>query len=137
MIANCKNGVSSHELARAIGVTQKTAWFMLQRIRLAMQDEDGGKIGGDVEVDETYIGGKARNMHAEQAAPRRHQARRADGRQGRRDGPAGAARQRRPSRVRTSSCTDREAAATFSRTSTRNVERGATVYTDALQSYEG
>ena len=64
MIANCKNGVSSWELHRAIGVTQKTAWFMLQRIRLAMQDEDsGGKLGGEVEVDETFIGGKARNMH--------------------------------------------------------------------------
>src|SRR5918999_582093 len=57
MIANCKNGVSSHEIARSIGVTQKTAWFMLQRIRLAMQDDEtGGKPSGDVEVDETYIG---------------------------------------------------------------------------------
>lgn len=64
MIANCKNGISSYEVHRAVGVTQKTAWFMLQRIRLAMQDTDtGGKLGGDVEVDETYIGGKARNMH--------------------------------------------------------------------------
>ena len=64
MIANCKNGVSSWEIHRAIGVTQKTAWFMLQRIRLAMQDTDtGGKLCGDVEVDETYIGGKSRNMH--------------------------------------------------------------------------
>ena len=64
LIANAKNGISSHEIARALGVTQKTAWFMLQRIRLAMQDEnDGGKLGGDVEVDEIYIGGKARNMH--------------------------------------------------------------------------
>jgi transposase-like protein len=64
MIANCKNGISSWELHRALGVTQKTAWFMLQRIRLALQDENGGgKIGGEVEVDETYIGGKARNMH--------------------------------------------------------------------------
>ena len=64
MIANMKNGVSSHELGRAIGVTQKTAWFMLQRIRLAMQDPNagGGKLGGEVEVDETYIGGRARNM---------------------------------------------------------------------------
>lgn len=66
MIANCKNGVSSHEIARAIGVTQKTAWFMLQRIRLAMQDDEtGGKLGGEVEADETFIGGKARNMHAD------------------------------------------------------------------------
>jgi transposase-like protein len=64
LIANCKNGISSHELGRALGVTQKSAWFMLHRIRLAMQDNvTGGKLGGDVEADETYIGGKARNMH--------------------------------------------------------------------------
>jgi transposase-like protein len=64
MLANCKNGVSSYEIARSIGVTQKSAWFMLQRLRLATQDSfDGGKLSGEVEVDETFIGGKARNMH--------------------------------------------------------------------------
>jgi transposase-like protein len=64
MLVNCKNGVSSWEIHRAIGVTQKTAWFMLQRGRLATQDKmTGGKLGGEVEVDETFIGGKARNMH--------------------------------------------------------------------------
>src|SRR5260370_13264707 len=63
MLANCKNGVSSYEIHRAIGVSQKSTWFMLQRIRLAMQGEDGGKLDGEIEVDETYIGGKARNMH--------------------------------------------------------------------------
>ena len=62
-VSNCKNGISSYELARAIGVTQKTAWFMNHRIRLAMQGEDGGTMNGAVEVDETYIGGKARKMN--------------------------------------------------------------------------
>src|SRR5688572_28960742 len=68
LISNAKNGISSYELARSIGVTQKSAWFMLHRIRLAMQGEDGGRLGGDVEVDETYIGGKARNMHKSRKA---------------------------------------------------------------------
>jgi transposase-like protein len=63
MLANCKNGVSSYEIARGIGVTQKTAWFMLHRLRLAMQTRSFRKMSGEVEVDETYIGGKARNMH--------------------------------------------------------------------------
>jgi len=63
MITNCKNGISSYEVARDLGVTQKTAWFMLHRIRLALQDENGGMLGGEVEADETYIGGLSRNMH--------------------------------------------------------------------------
>ncbi|MGD0577497.1 MAG: IS1595 family transposase [Bryobacteraceae bacterium] len=64
LIVNCKNGISSYEISRDLGVTQKTAWFMLHRIRLAMQDPtDGGKLAGEVEVDETFIGGRARNMH--------------------------------------------------------------------------
>jgi len=62
MATNCKNGISSYEVARDLGITQKTAWFMLHRIRLALQDGTGGKLGGEVEVDETFIGGKARNM---------------------------------------------------------------------------
>jgi transposase-like protein len=67
MLANCKNGVSSYEMARTIGVTQKSAWFMLQRIREVMKTQKGSKIGGSpknqVEIDETYVGGKAQNMH--------------------------------------------------------------------------
>jgi transposase-like protein len=63
LTANSKNGISSHELARALGITQKSAWFMLHRIRLAMQTGSFLKSGGEFEVDETYIGGKARNMH--------------------------------------------------------------------------
>lgn len=68
MIANCKNGVSSYEVARALGITQKSAWFMLHRIRLAMQARSFMKLGGpgsEVEVDETFVGGAARFMHAE------------------------------------------------------------------------
>jgi transposase-like protein len=67
MLANCKNGISSYEIHRALGVTQKSAWFMLHRIRLALQaGSPNVKLGGkgtEVEVDETFIGGKARNMH--------------------------------------------------------------------------
>lgn len=68
MLANCKNGISSYELGRALGVTQKTAWFMLHRIRLAMQAKSYTKFKGEVEVDETYVGGKARFMHGERKA---------------------------------------------------------------------
>ena len=67
MVTNCKNGISSYEIAKDVKVTQKSAWFMLHRIRLAMQDETfGSKLGGrsgEVEADETFIRGKARNMH--------------------------------------------------------------------------
>src|SRR5437870_4090852 len=63
LAVNSKNGISSCELARSLGVTQKTAWFMLHRIRLAMQDGSIEKFSGRVEADETYIGAKARNMH--------------------------------------------------------------------------
>jgi transposase-like protein len=54
-IANSKNGVSSYEISRDLGVTQKSAWFMLHRIRAAMQDETATKLGGEVEVDENFI----------------------------------------------------------------------------------
>lgn len=63
LLTGCKNGISSYELARALGVTQKSAWFMLSRLRLALQTDTAGKMSGEVEIDETYIGGKARNMH--------------------------------------------------------------------------
>jgi len=68
LIANSKNGVSSHELGRALGVTQKSAWFMLHRIRLAMQAGSFDKFDGIIEVDETFIGGKLSNMHAKKRA---------------------------------------------------------------------
>jgi transposase-like protein len=68
MIVNCKNGISSYEVARDLGVTQKTAWFMLHRLRVALHDGFFDKMGGNhgpVEADETFIGGKVKNMHAD------------------------------------------------------------------------
>ena len=92
MIANCKYGVSSHELARSVGVTQKTAWFMLQRIRLAMQGEDGGKLNGEVEAD-----GNLHRWLRALYSPREAFDREAwaqPSAQGGRHGPAGTARRR-------------------------------------------
>jgi transposase-like protein len=63
LLTTCKNAISSYELARALGVTQKTAWFMLSRLRLALQGEDGGRLNGEVDADETFIGARSRNMH--------------------------------------------------------------------------
>ncbi len=63
MVANCKNGISSYEMHRALGVTQKTAWFMDHRIRLAMKTGSFLKLSGEIEADETFIGGLAKNMH--------------------------------------------------------------------------
>src|SRR5271155_1201735 len=68
MVANCKNGVSSYEIHRALKVTQKTAWFMDHRIRLAMQSGTFEKVAGEFEVDESFIGGLARNMHKDKKA---------------------------------------------------------------------
>jgi transposase-like protein len=71
LIANAKNGVSSHEVGRALGVTQKTAWFMLHRIRLAMKAGTFVKLSGQVEADETWIGPDTRKMHAKRLEARR------------------------------------------------------------------
>ena len=68
LIVNCKNGVSSYEVARDLDVTQQTAWFMLHRLRLAMQRGTFEKMSGTIEADETLIGGKARFMHADRKA---------------------------------------------------------------------
>lgn len=68
LIANSRNGVSSWEVSRSLGVTQKTGWFLLHRIRLAMQTGTFKKLSGEVEIDETFIGGRARFMHKSKRA---------------------------------------------------------------------
>ena len=130
MLVNCKNGVSSWEIHRAVGVTQKTAWFMLQRARLAMQDgETGGKLGGEVEVDETFIGGLARNMHKDKRAEKITGT-----------GPSGkaivAAVLQRGGKVRATVVENRRKKS-LQQLVRENVEAGSSVYTDALKSYEG
>ena len=67
LLTNCRNGVSSYEISRSIGVTQKSAWFMLHRIREAMRTNSFVKIAGEgpIEVDETFVGGNIKNMHKE------------------------------------------------------------------------
>lgn len=130
LVTNCKNGVSSYEIARDLGVTQKTAWFMLHRIRLAMQDEStGGKLGGEVEVDETFIGGKARNMHVKERVRKIH-----------RPGPEGkaivAAVLERGGKVRAKVMETRRKRDLHNLVR-ENVEEGAALYSDALKSYEG
>lgn len=130
MIASNRNGISSWELHRALGVTQKTAWFMLHRIRLAMQDEmTGGKLAGEVEVDETFIGGKARNMHANKRAKKIH---------GR--GPDGkaivAAVLQRGGKVHAKVVETRRKPALHALVR-ENVEEGSSLYSDALKSYDG
>lgn len=72
LIANAKNGISSYEIHRSLGVTQKTAWFLLHRIRLALQNGTFEKLSGRCEADETYIGGKARFMHKPERVKRGH-----------------------------------------------------------------
>jgi transposase-like protein len=138
MLCNCKNGVSSYEIHRDIGVTQKSAWFMLHRIRLAMHEGTFEvKLGGEgkaVEVDETFIGGKARNMHmdvkrrritgsgpVDKTAVMGILERGADG---------------KVSKVRTSVVLDRKKK-TLQAEVKAHVEAGSALYSDALKSYEG
>jgi transposase-like protein len=134
LLANAKNGISSYELHRAIGVTQKTAWFLLHRIRLAMQAEDGGKLDGHIEIDETFIGGKSRNMHH----AKRERVIKGTGGKGKvavmgllaRHGKDGHSTMRVTIKQRLHR-------ASLQTTVRENVELGANVYTDAFRSYIG
>ena len=129
MLTNCKNGISSYEVARALGVTQKSAWFMMHRIRLALQDQSFGKLGGEVEVDETFIGGKARNMHMDKRE------RRITGTGGK-DKTAVMGMLERGGKVRLAVVPDRRKKALQDQVR-HHVSAGAALYSDALQSYDG
>ena len=131
MLTNCKNGVSSYEIARDLKVTQKSAWFMLQRIRLAMQDEFfGSKVGGEVEVDETFIGGKARNMHLSERK------RRITGTGGKDKTAVMGIYERESGKVRATVIPSRRKKVLQDEVR-KHVTAGAALYSDALQSYEG
>jgi len=130
MVVNCKNGVSSYEIHRSIGVTQKTAWFLDHRIRLMLGDEyASGKLGGEVEADETFIGGKARNMHVSKRE------RRITGTGGK-DKTAVMGLLERGGKVRTKVIPNRKRTALQAEVR-KHVEAGAALYTDALPSYSG
>jgi hypothetical protein len=129
-IVNCKNGISSYEIHRAIGVTQKTAWLLDHRIRLALHVGSFEKLSGHVEVDETFVGGKARNMHTDEKA-RKIQGRR---------GPMGkaivAAVLERGGKVKTK-VIDRRKKKDLQAFVREHVEPKSALYSDALKSYDG
>ncbi|MGB8060845.1 MAG: IS1595 family transposase [Candidatus Sulfotelmatobacter sp.] len=130
MVTNCKNGISSYEIAKDVKVTQKSAWFMLHRIRLAMQDETSeNKLSGHVEVDETFIGGKARNMHLDKRE------RRITGTGGKDKTIVFGALQR-GGKIRTAVIPDRKRGALQVEVK-KHVEAGSALYSDALKSYDG
>jgi transposase-like protein len=128
MICNAKNGISSCELARALGVTQKTAWFMLHRIRLALRDGSIGKLSGEVEVDETYVGGSKHKMNANQ----RRRAPRGSGAIGK--AVVMGLLERKGRVIATAIPNPRRR--TLTAEVHKHVEPGSAVYTDALASYD-
>ena len=132
LIANAKNGISSYELHRSLGVTQKTAWFMLHRIRLAMQDGSFTSFAGNVEADETYIGARARFMHKD----KRHR----KGNPGTQKTPVLGILERgdgdKPSRVHLR-VTKTNRKPELQAVVREIVEKGANIFTDDLRSYDG
>lgn len=132
LIINCKNGISSYEIARDLEVTQKTAWFMLHRIRLAMRCGTFEKLSGVVEADETYVGGKAANMHAFKLAQLKARGLVRAGTEGKAIVAGVLERHTGKARVKVMPNTR---AYHIRRNVIENVERGSTVYTDSLRSY--
>jgi transposase-like protein len=129
LVVNCKNGVSSYEIHRALGVTQKTAWFLDHRIRLMLGDESTAKLSGEVEADETFVGGKARNMHVTKRE------RRITGTGGK-DKTAVMGILERGGKVRTTVIANRKKHALQAEIK-KHVEAGSALYTDSLLSYRG
>jgi len=132
LLVSCKNGISSYEIASALGITQKSAWFMMHRIRKAMQSGSFRKLGGnggEIEADETFIGGKARNMHLSKRQ------RRITGTGGK-DKTAVMGILERGGEVRTVVVGNRRKAVLQAEVK-KHVEAGTALYTDALMSYDG
>jgi transposase-like protein len=129
LIVNCKNGVSSYEIHRALGITQKSAWFLDHRIRLALTSGSFEKLTGHVEADETFIGGKARNMHLSKRK------RRITG-TGTKDKVAVMGMLERGGKVRVAVVPSRRKGV-LQQQVRNHVAAGAALYTDALQSYDG
>ena len=131
MQANCKNGISSYELHRATGISQKSAWFVLHRIRLALRGENrGGKLSGEVEADETFVGGKIQNMH--RRGKRKVQANN-DGNWGK---TVVLGLLEREGRVRAAVAPTRKHYEVHANVMA-NVEPGTTLYTDEYNAYQG
>jgi len=131
-IVNCRNGISSWELHRALGVTQKTAWFMLHRVRLAVQDDlTGGMLNGEIEVDESNIGGKIRNMHKQRRLKVQREANSQKGDKAIVLGIIERASDGKKKRVRATVVPDRKKD-TVQREVSGVVDKGATIYSDEL-----
>ncbi len=128
LVANSKNGISSHELGRSLGVTQKSAWFMLHRIRLAMQTRSFLRLSGEVEIDETYIGGNPANRHGSTRNPLDK-----NGWMANKTTVLGM--RERGGDVRAEVVPDARRVSLEPRVR-ENVEEGSTVYTDGLRSYQ-
>jgi transposase-like protein len=131
-IVNCKNGISSYEIHRALGITQKTAWFLDHRIRLALGLPAAQKLSGEVEADETFVGGKAVNMHLDKRTRLRMGKRRVGGFEGKAIVSGLLDRNTKEARVKVLG----NVRQFHIRTNViDNVEKGSTIYSDSLRSY--
>jgi transposase-like protein len=134
LIVTCKNSISSYEIASHLGITQKSAWHMMHRVRKAVQSGSFAKLSGEVEVDETFIGAKARNMHSNVRA------RRITGTGGKDKtavmGILERSKDGKTSKVRTAIVPNRKKSALQSEVR-KDVEAGSALYSDALRSYNG